>query len=117
MQHAHAANPMETNVLFWDAMSVLACSGRKCERRSPPSVILTVPAAGLHVQEMMQTLPQQLAALAKQQHESVSVIVGAGKHTKGPPAARMGPAAEALLKELGYNFKQPQPGLLRVRLR
>jgi hypothetical protein len=66
---------------------------------------------------MMQVLPQQLAALSKQQHESVSVIVGVGRHTKGPPAARMGPAAEALLKELGYSFKQPQPGLLRVRLR
>jgi hypothetical protein len=80
------------------------------------SCVCLLPA-GLHVQEMMQTLPQQLAALSKQQHESVSVIVGVGRHTKGPPTARMGPAAEALLKELGYSVKQPQPGLLRVHLR
>jgi hypothetical protein len=66
---------------------------------------------------MMQVLPQQLQALAAQQHDSASVIVGVGKHTKGPPAGRMLPAAEALLKELGYSYKQPQPGLLRVRLR
>lgn len=76
-----------------------------------------VAHTGLHVQEMMHTLPQQLAALAAQQHESASVIVGVGRHTKGPPTARMGPAVEALLKDKGYSYKQPQPGLLRVRLR
>lgn len=65
----------------------------------------------------MQTLAQQLAALTKQRHECVSVIVGVGRHTKGPPAARLGPAVEALLRELGYSFRTPQPGLLRVRLR
>lgn len=65
---------------------------------------------------MMKTLPQQLAALAAKQHDSASVIVGVGRHTKGPPSARMGPAVEALLKDLGCSYKQPQPGLIRVRL-
>lgn len=73
--------------------------------------------AGLHVQEMMQRLPQQIAAFQKQGHPSVSVIVGVGHHTKGPPAARMRPAVEALVKELGYSITEPTPGLLKVRLR
>lgn len=66
---------------------------------------------------MMQLLPQQLAAFQKQQHSSVSVIVGVGHHTKGPPAARMRPAVEALVRELGYSLSEPTPGLLKVRLR
>lgn len=79
--------------------------------------VLPLTFAGLHVQEMMQLLPQQIAALQKQQHTSVNVIVGVGKHTKGPPAARMRPAVEALVRELGYAFTEPTPGLLKVRLR
>jgi DNA-nicking Smr family endonuclease len=71
---------------------------------------------GLHVREVQSLLPQQLQALQQQKQQSVSIIVGTGHHTKGPPSARVGPAVEALLQELGWKYKQPQPGLLRVQL-
>lgn len=69
------------------------------------------------MQEARSLLAQQLGALADRQQAVVSVIVGAGKHTKGAPSARLGPAVEALVQELGYVYSQPQPGLLRVVLR
>lgn len=71
---------------------------------------------GLHVREVIAELPQQLAALAAQKQTSVNIIVGAGKHTKGAPGPRLLPAVEAILQELGYNNRQPQPGLIRVNL-
>jgi hypothetical protein len=46
----------------------------------------------------------------------VSLIVGTGHHTKGAPCARVGPAVEVLLVELGYAYSQPQPGLLQLQL-
>lgn len=74
------------------------------------------PCPGLHVQEVRQLLPQQLQELQASRQQSINIIVGAGRHTKGPPSARLAPAVEALLQELGYTYKQLQPGLLRVQL-
>jgi hypothetical protein len=69
------------------------------------------------VQEVRRLLPQQLAAFASQgQHSSVALITGTGHHTTGAPSARLLPAVQALLTELGYSYSSPQPGLVRVRL-
>eukprot|EP00775_Hariotina_reticulata_P012083 gene12083-12223_t len=72
---------------------------------------------GLHVREALMMLRQRLQQLAAQQScSSISLIVGTGHHTKGGPAARLGPAVEQLLEELALSYKEPQPGLLRVQL-
>lgn len=71
---------------------------------------------GLHVSEVRALLPSELSRLSAEGAAAVSVIVGAGYHTRGAPAARLAPAVEELLSELGYGFRRTQPGLLRVAL-
>ncbi len=76
----------------------------------------TIDLHGLHVREVQAVLPKQLRALAGQQQRSVSIIVGAGHHTKGAPGPRVGPAVEVLLQELGYGYSMPHAGLIRLNL-
>jgi hypothetical protein len=90
-----------------------AVPGAPCSSMAHPVMDLH----GLHVNEALVMLRQRLLQLATQQScRSISLIVGTGHHTKGAPAAKLGPAVEQLLKELGFSYKQPQPGLLRVQL-
>jgi hypothetical protein len=71
---------------------------------------------GLHVREVQAVLPKQLRALTSQKQRSVSIIVGAGNHTKGAPGPTVGPAVEALLQEMGYAYSMPHAGLIRLHL-
>lgn len=93
-----------------------SATGHTAHRAASISSAGVIDLHGLHVREVQAELPQQLAALATQKQSAVNIIVGAGKHTKGPPGPRLLPAVEAILQDLGYNYRQPQPGLLRVDL-
>jgi hypothetical protein len=46
----------------------------------------------------------------------VSLIVGVGSHSTHTRDARVLPAVELLLLELGYEYSQPQAGLLTLHL-
>lgn len=77
---------------------------------------------GLHVSEAIQVLQQELTSLkrvgrsqGKRLH--VMICVGTGHHTKGSRTpARLPVAVEQFLIGEGFQFTQPQPGLLRVVL-
>jgi DNA-nicking Smr family endonuclease len=117
-QQMWAAHERASQQIYTQRNTQLAASTATATKRSSAgsSGAAVIDLHGLHVREVQSLLPQQLAALKQQKQQFVSIIVGTGHHTKGRPSARVGPAVEALLQELGFSYKQPQPGLLRVQL-
>jgi DNA-nicking Smr family endonuclease len=115
-QQMWAAHERASQQIYTQRNAQLATASTTAAPRGSSSNAAVIDLHGLHVREVQLLLPQQLAALKQQKQQYVSIIVGTGHHTKGPPAARVGPAVEALLLELGFSYKQPQPGLLRVQL-
>ena len=76
---------------------------------------------GLHVSEAIQVLKLELSKLrstarATDQRLQVYICVGTGHHTRGSRTPARLPIAvqRYLLEEEGLDFKEPQPGLLRV---
>uniref|UniRef100_A0A383VHL1 Smr domain-containing protein n=1 Tax=Tetradesmus obliquus TaxID=3088 RepID=A0A383VHL1_TETOB len=114
-QHMFAAHELASQQIYTQRNTQLAASAATAAQRGS-SAAAVIDLHGLHVREVQSLLPKQLAAFQQQQQQSVNIIVGTGHHTKGPPSARVGPAVEALLQELGLSYKRPQPGLLRVHL-
>jgi DNA-nicking Smr family endonuclease len=111
-----AAHERASQQIYAQRNAQLATATSTAAPRGSSSSAAVIDLHGLHVHEVQSLLPQQLAVLKQQKQAAVSIIVGTGHHTKGPPAARVGPAVEALLHQLGYSYRQPQPGLLRVQL-
>jgi len=81
-----------------------------------PKSVKTVDFHGMHVKESLDALEELLNFCAVQQvTKLLRIITGRGKHSEGGKA-RIYPAVKSYLQDKGYNFNEPNPGVIVVVL-
>lgn len=77
---------------------------------------LTIDLHGLHVETALKFLKERIAKLKKEGKSELTLIYGAGNHSKKDVGARIKPECQKFLKEEGLSYTEINNGSVKVSL-